>query len=144
MNCLAHLLNLVVKLVFGNSQITPLLSKCRTLVGTFKHSTTMSAKLTEVIKAGNIIENPIVSDVEPEILFLDEENEQAVSQQSHEFELLDEAAVVVRKNNLKTKLVQDMVTRWNSTLAMLTRLVEFSPFIRYVFSNFLLKVLGKN
>jgi len=35
-----------------------------------------------------------------------------------------------RNKNVKTKLIQDMVVRWNSTLAMLTRLVLFSDHIR--------------
>ena len=70
------------------------------------------------------------NDEESDLLFLDEQNEQAVSQETEEFELLDKASVTVRSNNIKTRLIQDMVTRWNSTLAMLSRLVLFSPSIR--------------
>ena len=131
MNCLAHLLNLVVKLLFSSDFATQLLSKCRKLVGTFKHSTTMSAKLVEAIKCDNRIENPIVNDVDLDPLYLDEEDVQECLQQAAEDdEPQDEATTCVQNKNFKTKLIQDMAVRWNSTLAMLLRLVEFSPYIR--------------
>ena len=73
----------------------------------------------------------VQEEVEPEILFLDEQMEEDGCEiRADGFELLDDEAVKVKKNNLKTRLVQDMVTRWNSTLAMLTRLHEFSDYIR--------------
>ena len=89
----------------------------------------MSAKLTETIKNANTMDQ-VDNDEESDFLFLDEQNEQAVSQETEEFELLDKASVTVRSNNIKTRLIQDMVTRWNSTLAMLSRLVLFSSSIR--------------
>ncbi len=49
MNCLAHLLNLVVNVLFESAAVLPLLVKCRKLVGTFKHSTTLSEKLANTI-----------------------------------------------------------------------------------------------
>lgn len=103
MNCMAHLLNLVVKMVFLDDNIGPILAKCRKLVGTFKHSTCLTEKLSEVLRKG--------AD-----LYMDEEIDQ------HEFEeIVDlmEKSDGPQKVQLKLKLIQDMATRWNSTLAML-------------------------
>ncbi len=94
---------------------------CRQVVGTFKHSTSMSAKLTAVIKAAN--QRPEPEQPESEYLYLDEETEQQFMKSTEE----DSGN---RNKNVKTKLIQDMVVRWNSTLAMLTRLVLFSDHIR--------------
>jgi hypothetical protein len=44
-NCLAHLLNLVSKKVVQDKRIETLLGKARKLVGCFKHSNSMMAKL---------------------------------------------------------------------------------------------------
>jgi hypothetical protein len=49
-NCLAHLLNLVSKKVLEEPLVSKFIQKCRKLVGTFKHSNTMSYKLKEKMK----------------------------------------------------------------------------------------------
>ena len=74
----------------------------------------------------------IVEEVETEYLYFDEEiDEQVLQQVSTEDKLVNNSDTINNKaKNRKTKLVQDMIVRWNSTLAMLTRLVEFSPYIR--------------
>ena len=120
---MAHLLNLVVKLVFDSESIAPILAKCRQLVGTFKHSSSMSEKLSDVLKkAAN--------------LYIDEEINQANID-----ELIEaiEAAVPTEKKKLRLKLVQDMAVRWNSTLAMLTSVFDAHSAIRLVFTKYLCK-----
>lgn len=74
----------------------------------------------------------IVEEVETEYLYFDEEiDEQVLQQVSTEDTLVNNSETINNKaKNRKTKLVQYMIVRWNSTLAMLTRLVEFSPYIR--------------
>jgi len=114
MNCLAHLLNLVVKMVFLDGNIGPILAKCRKLVGTFKHSTSLSEKLSEVLrKCAN--------------LYLDEEIDQ---QEIDEIVDMIEKSDEPHKKQLKLKLVQDMATRWNSTLAMLISIFDSHSAIR--------------
>ena len=115
MNCLAHLVNLVVKLVFEAEFIAPILAKCRHLVGTFKHSTSLSEKLSDVLK-------------NPETLYVDEEICQSkMDEIQKEIEMADSTQ---KKQKLRLKLVQDMATRWNSTLAMLVSVFESHSAIR--------------
>ncbi len=91
------MLNLVVKNVFNNKCIEPLLAKCRKLVGSFKHSSSMSEKLSEIIKN-------IKKENSNQNLYMDEQ-----------LEIIEHRD----ENGCQTKLVQDLSTRWNSTLAML-------------------------
>jgi len=113
-NCLAHLLNLVVKVLFEDTHTMPVIVKCRKLVGTFKHSTNLSELLTNTIRAQHSNARP---------LYVDEDND-------IDLELgLDELEAIIGSDlgpsaRLRTKLVQDLVTRWNSTLAMLTSVCE--------------------
>ena len=44
------MLNLVFQKVFINKCIEPILTKCRKLVGSFKHSSSMSENLSDIIK----------------------------------------------------------------------------------------------
>ena len=92
------MLNLVVKKVFNNKCIEPILTKCRKLVGSFKHSSSMSEKLSDIIKNLHKETNS------NQDLYMDEQLE-----------------IIERRdeNRCQTKLVQDLSTRWNSTLAML-------------------------
>ena len=115
MNCLAHLLNLVVKMVFLDESIGPILAKCRQLVGTFKHSTSLSEKLSDALRKAHA-------------LYLDEEIDQREINETLE---LIESSDSTQKKTLKLKLVQDMATRWNSTLAMLISVFDAHSAIRY-------------
>jgi len=115
MNCLAHLLNLVVKVVFEDETIAPILARCRHLVGTFKHSTSLSEKLSDAIKKAAK-------------LFYDEEISQA--QIDVNYESMNNETDPIRKKQLRLKLVQDMATRWNSTLAMLDSVFNSHAAIR--------------
>jgi len=91
-----------------------ILAKCRKLVGTFKHSTSLSEKLSEVLrKCAN--------------LYLDEEIDQ---QEIDEIVDMIEKSDEPHKKQLKLKLVQDMATRWNSTLAMLISIFDSHSAIR--------------
>lgn len=94
----------------------PILAKCRKLVGTFKHSTCLSEQLTNTIKALNS---------ESRQLFLDDD----------ECDLGLEEFVNNTKSSCRTKLVQEVVTRWNSTLAMLSSLFENHSAIRMVVTS---------
>ena len=114
MNCLAHLLNLVVKMVFLDGSIGPILAKCRQLVGTFKHSTSLSEKLSEALR-------------QTSPLYLDEEIDQRVIDETLS---LIETAEPPQITQLRLKLVQDMATRWNSTLAMLISVFDSHSAIR--------------
>ncbi len=124
---MAHLLNLNVKLLFSDKKIAPLLSKYRSLVGTFKHSSVLSAKLTEFIR----VSGQLIND---EPLFLDEEIVDDVVNEKVESREINKSPSKKSKNQ-KTKLIQDMVTRWNSTLSMLVRLFEFAGSIRAVING---------
>lgn len=108
------MLNLVVKMIFKSEKIAPILAKYRRLVCTFKHSTSLSEKLSDVIKK---LAN----------LYLDEEiNNSNID----EVLVALETTVPTEKKNLKLKLVQDMATRWNSTLAMLDSIYNSHSAIR--------------
>ncbi len=120
MNCLAHLLNLVVNVLFESAAVLPLLVKCRKLVGTFKHSTTLSEQLANTIGRLNTTAARPLYDDEDEGVDL-------------EFGL-EELGTPCRSSN-RTKLVQDMVTRWNSTLAMLRSICESHTAIRRVITS---------
>ena len=90
-------------------------------MGTFKHSTTLSEKLANVIKSvnGKIPELELDSD-DPDLL--------------EEYENLIQSTEASDKS-LRTKLVQDMVVRWNSTLMMLISIFEAHGSIRIVICN---------
>ncbi len=117
-NCLAHLLNLVVKELFAATSIMPLLEKCRKLVGTFKHSTSLSEKLAITIRnlksTARLLCADDDDDLEPEV---------------------DVQEPSVGTGSLRTRLVQDLVTRWNSTLAMLSSINESHAAIRMVITS---------
>ena len=98
----------------------PILTKCRKLVGTFKHSTTLSEQLANTIgrlNTASAMARPLY-DVEDEGVELD----------------LEDLGTPCRSSN-RTKLVQDMVTRWNSTLAMLRSISESHSAIRMVITS---------
>lgn len=118
-NCLAHLLNLVVKLLFESTIVMPLLAKCRKLVGTFKHSTTLSEQLTNTIKSNRLSPKPLYNEDDDEV----------------DLEIGLEELVGISESSLRTKLVQDLVTRWNSTLAMLSSVFESHSAIRMVITS---------
>ena len=124
-NCLAHLLNLVVKVLFEAEDVMPLITKCRKLVGTFKHSTTLSEQLTNTIRT-------LHSKAKP--LYVDEDQEVDL-----DLETLEELETLIDSDksgkSLRTKLVQDLVTRWNSTLAMLISISESHSAIRLVITS---------
>lgn len=124
-NCLAHLLNLVVKVLFEAEDVMPLITKCRKLVGTFKHSTTLSEQLTNTIRT-------LHSKAKP--LYVDEDQEVGL-----DLETLEELETLIDSDksgkSLRTKLVQDLVTRWNSTLAMLISISESHSAIRLVITS---------
>lgn len=116
-NCLAHLLNLVVKLLFEDSIVMPLLAKCRKLVGTFKHSTCLSEQLTNTIRT--LHTRPLYQEDDDEV----------------DLEIELEELVTISSSSIRTKLVQDLVTRWNSTLAMLSSVLESHSAIRLVITS---------
>ena len=124
MNCLAHLLNLIVKEVFEDEKIAPILAKCRHLVGTFKHSTCLSEKLSETLrKEAN--------------LYYDEDINQTNIDES--LASIQTETNPTKIKHLRLKLVQIMVTRWNSTLAMLISVCDSHAAIRlylYLFISF--------
>ena len=107
--CLAHLLNLVVKGCFTSDKIKSLLSSCRSLVGTFKHSSTLTEKLKVVLKSFN--ESAVA---------------EAMSQLSQED---DQSNVIVPQS---ISLRQEVETRWNSTYIMLDTLFRAHDSIRSV------------
>lgn len=112
---MAHTLNLVVKKIFNCSSLNPILCKARKLVGTFKHSSSLSFKLAEAIKTFNSEGSSALN------LYIDE------GINSEEFDELEELIgeqYKERKKYLRTKLVQDMVTRWNSTLHMIKSIIS--------------------
>ncbi len=125
-NCLAHLLNLVVKVLFEASMIMPLITKCRKLVGTFKHSTHLSENLTNTIRS-------LYSKAKP--LYIDEDEDVDLELGVQELETLISSDAGVSSKGLRTKLVQDLVTRWNSTLAMLVSVSESHSAIRLVITS---------
>jgi len=84
-------------------------------VGTFKHSTYLSEKLSDTLRKSHA-------------LYLDEEIDQRLIQETLE---LIETSEAPQKKTLKLKLVQDMATRWNSTLAMLISIFDSLSAIRY-------------
>lgn len=97
----------------------PLLAKCRKLVGTFKHSTSLSEQLTNTIKTLKL-------------------NAKALFEEEDDGVDLDfglEELINISSSGLKTKLVQDLVTRWNSTLAMLSSVFESHAAIRMVITS---------
>jgi len=111
------LLNLVVKELFAAVSIAPLLEKCRKLVGTFKHSTSLSEQLANTIRNLNSRARSLHADD-------DDELDPEVDVQEP-----------VCTGSLRTKLVQDLVTRWNSTLAMLSSISESHAAIRMVITS---------
>ena len=111
-----------MKKIFSFSSINSVLAKCRSLVETFKHSTTLSEKLANVIKS--------VNGKLPE-LELDSDDLELIE----EYETLLKNAEFSSDKSLRTKLVQDMVVRWNSTLMMLTSIFEAHGSIRIVICN---------
>ncbi len=118
MNCLPHLLNLSVKIVFEDEIIAPLLAKCRHLVGTFKHSTSLSEKLSETLRnASNLYYDEEVDQVniDKSLSYINSEAEKRRSK---------------KKRNLRFKLVQDIC--WNSTLAMLISVCDSHAAIRLI------------
>jgi hypothetical protein len=120
MYCLAHLLNLVVKEVFEEEVISPILAKCRRLVGTFKHSSSLSEKLADTLRK------------EANLFFDDEINQSNIDKVLVE---INSETNLTKKKNLRLKLVQDMATRWNSTLAMLVSVCDAHAAIRMVISQ---------
>ena len=121
MNCLAHLINLVVKIIFEHEGVIPILTKSRKLVGTFKHSTVLSEQLSNVLKTLEIEALP---------LFVDQMNDVDFEILTHRDE--QESVNENENKNVRTKLVQDMATRWNSTLAMFTSVYQSHSAIRHV------------
>ncbi|XP_053382048.1 E3 SUMO-protein ligase ZBED1-like [Mercenaria mercenaria] len=79
LGCFGHTLQLCLKPAMELTAVSKVISRCRKLVGHFKHSTTLTAEMRERQKAMGVPEHT---------------------------------------------LVQDVVTRWNSTYQMMTRLVE--------------------
>ena len=106
----------MVHVLFEDAIVTPLLAKCRKLVGTFKHSTSLSEQLSNTIR----------SNARP--LYIEEDDEV-------DLEIGIEELVNISSCNLRTKLVQDLVTRWNSTLAMLSSIFESHSAIRMVITS---------
>ncbi len=106
-------------MLFEATIILPLLAKCRKLVGTFKHSTTLSEQLTNTI---------ITLKLKASALYEEEHGEA-------DLELGLEELVGVENTSHRTKLVQDLVTRWNSTLAMLSSVFESHSAIRMVITH---------
>jgi hypothetical protein len=80
LRCFAHTVQLSMKPAFLVPEVCDLVSKCRKLVGHFKHSSTITAEFTDRQKSMD--------------------------------------------NLPKRSLVQDVVTRWNSTYDMMSRLLE--------------------
>ncbi len=97
-----------MKLLFESTIVMPLLAKCRKLVGTFKHSTTLSEQLTNTVKSNRLSPKPLYNEDDDEV----------------DLEIGLEELVGISESSLRTKLVQDLVTRWNSTLAMLSSVFE--------------------
>jgi hypothetical protein len=89
--------------------IMPLITKCRKLVGTFKHSTSLSEQLTNTIRNLRSTAKPLY-----ECLVEDDDLELGME----ELETLMSADAEASKLGLRTKLIQDLVTRWNSTLCL--------------------------
>ncbi len=102
----------------------PLITKCRKLVGTFKHSTTLSEQLTNTIRTFHSKAKP---------LYVDEDQEVDLDLGLEELETLIDSDKSGK--SLRTKLVQDLVTRWNSTLAMLISSSESHSIIRLVITS---------
>jgi len=102
----------------------PVITKCRKLVGTFKHSTTLSEQLTNTIRSLRSIARS---------LYVDEDFDLELG--AEEMETLIDGDTGSSTRGLRTKLVQDMVTRWNSTLAMLTSIHESHSSIRMVITS---------
>ena len=95
-------------------------------MGTFKHSTSLSEQLTQTIRSLRSNAKPlhICDDEEADLELGLEELEDLISGDSSS-----------SSNGLRTKLVQDLVTRWNSTLAMLISVVESHSAIRVVLTS---------
>jgi len=114
----------VVKVLFESELVMPVITKCRKLVGTFKHSTTLSEQLTNTIRSLRSIARS---------LYVDEDFDLELG--AEEMETLIDGDTGSSTRGLRTKLVQDMVTRWNSTLAMLTSIHESHSSIRMVITS---------
>ena len=105
----------------------PLINKCRKLVGTFKHSTSLSEQLTQTIRS-------LRSNAKP-LHVCDDEEEADFELGLEEIEELISGDSSSSSKGLRTKLVQDLVTRWNSTLAMLISVAESHSAIRVVLTS---------
>ncbi len=114
----------MVKVLFESELVMPVITKCRKLVGTFKHSTTLSEQLTNTIRSLRSIARS---------LYVDEDFDLELG--AEEMETLIDGDTGSSTRGLRTKLVQDMVTRWNSTLAMLTSIHESHSSIRMVITS---------
>jgi len=97
----------------------PVIMKCRKLVGTFKHSTSLSEQLSNTILTLKMNSKP---------LYLEDDDQVNIEAGLEEISNMN-------KDGLRTKLVQDLVTRWNSTLAMLTSVFESHSSIRMVLTS---------
>ena len=104
----------------------PIITECRKLVGTFKHSTTLSEQLTNTIRS-------IHSSAKP--LYVNEDADVELDLGLEELESLIGGDSGSSSMGLRTKLVQNLVTRWNSTLAMLISVSESHSAIRMVITS---------
>jgi len=98
----SHFTSLILKFFKALLQAptADLLTKCRTLVGTFKHSTSLSYKLRDVIKSGgdfNKVAEVVDIGVEHDVLFIDDELEEPVMQ-----ETIDENVDVTAEDMLQS------------------------------------------
>jgi len=90
--CFAHQLQLIIHGAIDSPDLTDLISKCKKIVGHFRHS----------------------------------------AKASHELKL---AVLEAKPDSDATKLIQDVPTRWNSTLFMLERLLQLRSFVNKISSN---------
>jgi hypothetical protein len=138
------MLNLVVKVLFEATTVMPLLNKCRKLVGSFKHSTTLSEQLANTIRTLQSNSKTLCLDDEDIDLEVDlgENFANNTLNTTAKTLCLDEEDIdelniheTYFNQSRRTKLVQDLVTRWNSTLAMLTSINESHAAIRMVITS---------